>query len=168
MPFKTTIPVGPCQVVAGTVTIDRANNVLVRDQVLMEEIVYDEDGAAPADRMNVGDLVQVEMDIARDDWEDFATLLPTLDPLGAGPTTIERKTRIGELDSSITILLTLKPYVNGVPSSDNKDHFIFPKAAVKQVFEFSHAARGQRAWHIMFDCYRDTVNNRFYYKGSGS
>lgn len=170
MPFPAAqlwVPLGPAQVVIGAVTIEKSNNVRIRDAVMKEPILFDEDGAAPADEANVGNDCMVEIDIARDAWEDIATLLPTIYSVGTAPNElIERRSNVGELDSQIVQLMRVRMYQSGIPDATGYRTFTFPSVAVTQVWDLVFAARGQRFARIQCRAYRDAVTNRFWYLGT--
>jgi hypothetical protein len=160
------IPLGPARTIIGAVTIEKSNNVRIRDAVVKEPILFDEDGASPADEANVGNDVMVEVDIARDSWEDIATLIPTLYSVGTAPNElIERRTNVGELDSQILQVLKIQLYSGGAPDATGYRTFTFPSVAVTQVWDLVFAARGQRFARIQCRAYKD-VNNRYWYKGT--
>jgi hypothetical protein len=169
MPFPATerwIPLGPCQVQIGTVTIDRVNNVRFRDTSLTEDILYDEEGAAAADRMDVGADVMVEFDIARETWENLATILDELRSVGSAPNElIERISQVGSLDSASAQVMKIKQYVNGQPDSTGYKTLTLRSVKLRLAMDAGFAARGQRFVHVTGRGYMDQ-NGVFWHLGT--
>lgn len=176
MPFPATqglIPLGPVQVAVTipgatpqTVVIDRMNNVRVRDAVLKEPIAYDEDGAAPADEMNVGDEVTFEGAIARETWENIAALLSEVESSGTPPNEIiARVSKVGELDSEVLTAVELRQYTSGQPDSTGYRTITFPAMKLTIAADMAFGPRGQRFLQLQGRAYKD-VNGRFWFLGT--
>jgi hypothetical protein len=167
------IPLGPCQVAITidgptpqTIVIDRMNNVRVRDAVLKEPILYDEDGAAAADEMNVGDDIAFEGAIARETWENIAAILSEIESSGTAPNElIARVSKVGELDSEVLTMVELRQYVSGQPDATGYKTITFPAMKLTINADMAFGARGQRFLQLQGRAYKD-ASGRFWYLGT--
>jgi hypothetical protein len=157
---------GPCQVWYGTagaeVELGKTKGVNWRLTEATAPITYDQTGTGPWDLVTVGKECQVDANFANLKYDLFEQLLPTeaewyatgATP-AAGPSNDALEIRLG-LGTSFrdnAKRLILKPYVNGVPSSDTEDWIYFPLAFPSVDMDWGFNATDQRVIKCTFHCF---------------
>lgn len=120
------------------------------------EIVYDQTGAVPADRMSQGFRNEVLVPLAAVDL-DLLAFFPGVEKVTGtdGKVFIRRVSRLGLLDSEALMELELIQYSGGLPSTNPEDKITFPAAAPQVEGEKTFDAATQRAFPLRFFCYGD-------------
>lgn len=122
------------------------------------DIVYDQQGTVPADRMSQGFRNEIVVPISSADL-DLLSFFPGIELVtdAATPTKrfIRRVSRVGLLDSEGLVEVEITQYKGGAPSTDPEDQIIFPACAPQVEGDKAFDADTQRAFPLRFFAYPD-------------
>jgi hypothetical protein len=157
-------PMGPCRVQVvkrdgASKTIDRTfGGVTWTEAEEKADIVFDQTGTVPADRMSQGFRNEVVVPIGISDLPllaFFPGIELVTDSGDPTKTFIRRVSRLGLLDSEVLVELIITQFKSGVPSTDPEDRIIFPAAAPQVEGDKAFDAATQRAYPLRFFAYPD-------------
>lgn len=121
------------------------------------DILEDQHGVAPVDKINVGTLVRVEALFTRATltqmgiWDESATVTGTK---------LEHDNKVGGGKFSGAKELILKPRVNQTTSTTNTEWWYFHKASPQVNWEVPYDNENQRLFMVTFHCFPDDTSGR--------
>ena len=154
------LELGPCQVLYGAagaeVDLGKTHGgVTVKIKDDTKDLNSDQYGSAAEDSIITGTNVEVDIAFAEIGFDLLAQVL-NQDMIGAASGVVIENNVGTSLKSSGKSLVLIK-YVNGAPSTDDKDKVVFPCACPIGDIELVYDADTQRALKSTFKCFPTSV-----------
>ncbi len=177
----TALPIlGPCDVLYGPAGAEEdlgfTRSVTPRITEAAADVVHDQTGTSPWDRYTTGKAVEIEMtldDLSYELWEKVSPTQATVYSSGPTPTpsdgddALDYQLGLGTSHRENAQRLILKPYVNGVASSNEEDWIVFPLVYLRVEAELSFDAETQRGLHVIGEVFPVSKDNpRLFFMGS--
>jgi hypothetical protein len=140
---------GPCQVVFDDVDLGATNGgVSFRYTEESKPVNEDQKGVTNVDEIKSGfSACEVEAPLTRSTLTRLAKVIGGSTYTG---TKLNVNNQVGVSMYDNAAELILKPIINNVPSTDESDWLIIPKAYPKVDFDISFSVDGQRVYKVMF------------------
>lgn len=155
---------GPCQVIYDSVDLGKTNGgVTFRYTEDSKPVNTDQAGSANVDEISTGaSACEVEMSLTRSTLAQIAKIMGGVTVVGTKLSGIN-KVGISMYDNSA--LLTLKPIVNNVPSTEAADWLNIPHAYPKVDLEVVFDAENQRVYKTIFKGFPDADTGEHFFMG---
>lgn len=161
------LELGPCQVKFGTDGSETdlgltEGGVEIEFATQTVDLMSDQTGQAPQDRVIVGQTVMIRVPLAEITMDNWATALNQTKKHYSGSVGVPGANLVGTslLNSKAQSLVLIK-YVDGSASTDSEDYFKFAKAAPTGNFTVSFSRDGQRVMTVEFVAFLDTNSNLY-------
>lgn len=152
------LDLGPCQVLFNNVDLGPTDgSVKFKYTEQDAPVKEDQEGSTPVDEIITGQTTTVEVPLTRMGLASLNTLMAGCSGSGTAVASgsIAIKSTVGTSRYSRAKELILKPYSNGVPSTDAKTWLHVYKASPKADFELVFGTSGQRAYKFTFTGFPD-------------
>ena len=166
------LELGPCQALFGTAGAETnlgktEGGVTARFFTDFADLMTDQDGTRPQDRIITGQGAEIELALADILLENIALALNQTLFISGGTHLVVGENRIGaSLKDTFSGSLLLKKYVGGAVSTDEDDWLRFPKAAPNpETVEIVFDKATQRVINATFIAFFDD-NDSLYYFGN--
>lgn len=146
---------GPCQIYNNTDGADLGKTyggVTVAVEESSVVLNTDQDGETPVDEQIVGTTVTVTANLAEITLANLAFALKT----SVASNQVKIIPNVGTSLFSNSKEIVIKPYVNGVVTTDQTKMILIPKAGIKATIDMSYNASDQRAIALTLTGYPDS------------
>jgi hypothetical protein len=167
------LELGPCMLYFGTAGAEEAlgytqGGVTIRFLTDYADLMSDQDGSRPQERVIVGQGAEIEAPLAEVVLEKLAVALGQHWTVAAGSQLVVGEKLLGTKLTTKAESLLMKKYVDGVVSAEAENWMRFPKAApTAESIELMFNATDQRTLPITFFAFFDD-DDVLYYLGDES
>ena len=150
---------GPCEIIditsggAGTSLGRTSGGVSVKIEESSVSLHTDQDGEVPVDEVITGTKVTIEASLANITLENLALMLKTT----VNANVVKVKPNVGTSLLQNAKVLLIKPYKNGVLSTDKKDFIFIPKAGIRASLDLNYNSKDQRTIKMSITGYPDST-----------
>lgn len=147
---------GPCAVIFDGVDLGATQGgVIFRHTEQSKPVNEDQKGVTDVDAIKIGATCSVEVPLTRSSLGQLAKIVGASSYTGTR-LRVKVATGISLLENAKT--LVLKPYINGIVSTDSSNWLTVQKAYAKADFELAYNNEGQRIYKVVFTAFPDANN----------
>ncbi len=132
----------------------KTQGTTLRDITEKSDIVWDQNGTSPANKVATGHTVELDASIVGATLEQLAVVIQGFTSYTGGAGGATKRSVIGQDDLTISTPIELVLLTGDVEETDNAFKLILPNAAIMSEPEWAFNAADQRVVSIKFFCYK--------------